>query len=84
MPGRVSIPRRDAVPADSARPHVAEELALVDRRFRRGDRTVRDLARFIRGWVRHADHRALRFETWHRVVRNATVVPDPKRLMWVD
>jgi hypothetical protein len=70
-----------------AQPHVADHLVRVDRRERRHGRERRHLDVYVRGRVRHADHRDVRLDDWRRVVRNAAVVPavpDRERVRWID
>lgn len=69
------------------KPHLAEKLVRLDRRFKRGRREHRRLDVYVRGSVEHSDHRTLRLATWQRAVRNRELIPvreDRTRLRWID
>lgn len=57
----------------SGNPHVADELVVVPGRVR----TV-----FVRGRIRHAEHRTVTFPSWRKVIRNAEATP--VGIAWAD
>jgi hypothetical protein len=79
--------RREEAIDEGGQPHVADELARVDRRERRRGREIRHLDVYVRGRIRHADHHEVVFAKWQRSVRNRAVIPagpDRQRLRWID
>lgn len=83
---RRSAREEDAL-GEGGSPHVADEVVRVDRRERRGRREARFVDVFVRGRVRHRDHREVLFETWRRAVHNRALAPaatDQQRLRWID
>jgi len=71
---------------EGGRPHVADEVVTIDRRFRSKHREYRRPEVYARGMVMHPDHRNLHLKEWRRVVRNAEVRPtnDRLRIRWID
>jgi len=70
-----------------AQPHLADRVLRVERRDRRGNHERRRLEVYVQGRVRHSDHREIRFDHWHRVVRNAALPlagADRERVRWID
>jgi hypothetical protein len=63
----------------AGKPHVADELVV--HRNATGENRV-----YVRGAVRHADHKTLRFDHWREVVRNREVdaIPAPLGGTWID
>ena len=64
----------------AGKPHVADELVVV-----RGDGDEREV--FVRGAVRHADHKTIHLGHWRRVHRNNEVQeqqPTPFGGTWID
>lgn len=79
--------RSDEPIGPGTQPHVADTLVRVDRREREGRRERRYLDVYVRGRIRHPDHRDVHFKDWRKVVRNSAVVlaaPDQERLRWID
>jgi len=60
------------------RPHVASMIRVL-----KGPVTDRARRVFVRGEVRHPDHRTLLLRDWHRVLPNGEV-PNPRGVRWVD
>jgi hypothetical protein len=58
--------------ARAGRPHVADEVCVL------GERA------FVRGAVRHPDHRTVRFRHWMRAVPNTEAFDQPAGVRWID
>lgn len=83
---RRSLRRQEPI-AVGSQPHVADQLLRVDGRERADARWGRELERYVRGAVRHVDHRTVVLMGWHRVLRNRAVIPasgTDARLKWID
>jgi hypothetical protein len=72
------------------RPHTADAVVIVDRRFRNRHREYRRPETYARGYVRHADHLTLYLDDWRRVVRNREIAAPvdelrgARRVRWID
>ena len=64
----------------AGRPHVADEV-FVSRARRDEDRQP---LTYVRGGVRHPDHRTVVLSTWRRVVPNREAFEAPEGVLWVD
>jgi hypothetical protein len=56
----------------SGRPHVADEVMLANFHI------------FVRGAIRHPDHRTVRFLHWMRAIPNTETSDRPEGVRWVD
>jgi hypothetical protein len=69
-------------------PHTADELIIVPGKALEHGWPVRENDIYIRGAVRHVDHKTLKFRHWRRVIRNAESVQSgvrgPRGVFWVD
>lgn len=67
-------------------PHVADSVAVVDRRTRTQHREYRAREVYARGAVVHPEHRPLWLDDWRKVVRNREVggTGDALRIPWID
>jgi hypothetical protein len=80
--GRALVRRKVAINSvirRAGKPHVADELVVL--------RTLAgELRVYVRGGVRHVDHRTARFDAWRRVVRNREVdeLAAPFGGRWID
>jgi hypothetical protein len=64
----------------AGRPHVVTELRLLKGSLDRPGKRI-----FVRGHVRHPDHRTLHFPDWHRVLPNREISDRrPRGVLWVD
>lgn len=72
--GKIDVTQKNAPIGGRNRPHLAEKLLHFD------DMT------FVKGKIRHVDHKTLEFFTWHRVFRNTENVRNGDRHVqnWVD
>jgi hypothetical protein len=71
---------------EGGRPHIADEVVTIDRRFRSKHREYRRPEVYARGLVLHPDHHNLHLNEWRRVVRNAEIraTNDRLRISWID
>jgi hypothetical protein len=58
--------------ARAGRPHIADEVIVVLGHT------------FVRGAIRHPDHRTIRFHHWTRAVPNTEAFEQPEGVRWVD
>jgi hypothetical protein len=63
----------------AGRPHVAEEVVLVEDGARAPARAV-----FVRGAVRHPDHQTLVLREFRRTVPNRERFAQPEGVLWID
>jgi hypothetical protein len=56
----------------AGRPHVADEVLVIEGRI------------FVRGSIRHPDHRTVRFHHWMRAIPNTEAFEQPEGVRWVD
>jgi len=56
----------------AGREHVADEVVVIGRRI------------FVRGAIRHPDHRTVRFLLWTRAIPNTEAFEQPSGVRWVD
>jgi hypothetical protein len=71
---------------EGGRPHTADEVVTIDRRFRSRYREYRKREFYARGLVLHPDHHNLNLKEWRRVMRNAEIrgTNDRLRISWID
>lgn len=62
----------------AGRPHVADEIVVIDN----PPRAVPSI--FVRGDVRHPDHRTVTFRDFRRTVPNREAFAQPEGVLWVD
>jgi hypothetical protein len=65
--------------ARSGRPHVADEVVLVEDGPRSAARAI-----FVRGEVRHPDHQTLVLREFRRTVPNRERFAQPQGVLWID
>ena len=69
--------------AGGGNPHMAEEVVVAPELNKVRSREV-----FVRGAIRHPDHKTIRFKAWRKVIRNAERVQDGVARMagvnWID
>ena len=88
---KIAVQKKVPIPGRAGKPHTADELILlqgsvVANRLGHGF-PVRDRQVYIRGSVRHSDHKTVRFSEWREVILNnegATARASASGVFWVD